>query len=122
MSVSKEFCDLVTELLQPFGAVEIKRMFGGAGVYHDGMMFGLIADEELYFKRDSENLSLFEEAGLEPFIFTTKDGAAKAMAYHRVPEDAMDDSDVLVYWARIGFEAALRAQQKKKPKKRRKET
>jgi len=110
---------LVSELLQPFGAVEIKRMFGGAGVFYEGLMFGLIADEGLYFKRDAGNLSLFEEAGLEPFVFRTKDGAAKEMAYHQVPEDAMEDNDVLIYWARIGFEAALRVHQKKKPKKRR---
>lgn len=117
MGVSKEFSELIIELMEPFGLIEIKRMFGGAGVYRDGLMFGLIADDCLYFKRDADNLPLFEEAGLEPFIFTTKDGQAKAMAYHQAPEDALEDPDVLLHWARIGFEAALRAQAKKKPKK-----
>jgi len=43
-SVEKEFVSYVVELLQPMGAVCAKSMFGGHGVFLDGLMFGLIAD------------------------------------------------------------------------------
>ena len=44
--------EFVRELFEPLGVIEIKRMFGGAGVYSAGVMFALIADEELYLKVD----------------------------------------------------------------------
>ena len=38
------------ELLSPLGAVSARPMFGGVGLFHNGMMFGLIAREELFFQ------------------------------------------------------------------------
>jgi DNA transformation protein len=39
---------LVLEQMADFGFVTARRMFGGAGIYRDGMMFALIADDVLY--------------------------------------------------------------------------
>ena len=69
-------------------------MFGGAGVFRDGIMFGLIADETLYFKIDDTIKGDFEAEGSEPFVYT-KAGKATAMSYWRVPERLYEDADAM---------------------------
>ena len=50
MPVSPEHLDYLFDILEPLGPVRAKRMFGGAGLFLDGTMFGLIIDDILYFK------------------------------------------------------------------------
>ena len=47
MAVTEGFKDFVTELLSGVGPVTIRNMFGGAGVYADGVMFAIVADDVL---------------------------------------------------------------------------
>src|SRR3546814_9739567 len=54
MSASPEFVDFAQELFAPLGGVSIRRMFGGAGLYCRGLMFGLIHDDTIYLKADAE--------------------------------------------------------------------
>lgn len=93
-------------------------MFGGIGVFSDGLMFGLISGDDIYLKVDEQNRPRFEEAGLAPFMYDGKKGKAIAMFYHRLPDDALDDPDILLDWAMTAVEAARRAGAKKKPKKK----
>ena len=91
-------------------------MFGGQGIYRDGLMFGLVADGEIYLKTDGEAAALFVAAGSEPFSFA-RAGKSVATSYWRLPEKALDDPDALVRWAGIAFECARRAgAAKRKPK------
>jgi len=83
-------------------------MFGGHGIYHNDLMFGLVADDELYLKTDSVNVALFEEQGLGPFEFVANNKTSK-MSYYLAPEEIYDDSEQAAYWAELGFQAALRA-------------
>lgn len=69
MAVNREFRNFVEELLAGFGPVQIKPMFGGAGVYADGINFGLIAEDALYFKVDAGNRAVFEAEGMSPFVY-----------------------------------------------------
>ena len=57
----KEFAAYIIDLMQAIGPVYSKRMFGGFGVFLDGMMFGLITDNILYLKADGENRKEFDE-------------------------------------------------------------
>ena len=59
-----EFVSYVVESLQPLGPVGARRMFGGHGIYLDGVMFALIADDQLYLKVDGGNRAAYEAAGL----------------------------------------------------------
>lgn len=118
MSVSHEFLEYISELLSPLGDISTRRMFGGAGVYSSGLMFGLVADDRLYMKVDDQNRTTFERQGLGPFLFRGHDGVAKPMSYYELPESALEDADELVEWGRSGLEAALRAQKKKGQKKK----
>src|ERR1700741_1826015 len=67
-----EFVDLVLENLKAFGAVTTRRMFGGWGIYRDGVFFALIAQDTLYFKSDEENRAQFERESPGPFVFEKK--------------------------------------------------
>ena len=112
-----EFVELVVEQLRPFGAVTVRSMFGGWGIYRDGVFFALVADDTLYFKSDDENRAQFERASPGPFTFEKK-GETVVTHYFAVPEDAFEDPQVMARWARLGYAAALRAA--KKPRTRRK--
>lgn len=113
MTLGKDFEAYAAERLAALGSIRIKRMFGGAGVYCDGLFFALLDDDELYLKVDDETRPLFENAGLKPFVFQPKEGPAVAMSYFRAPETALDDEDELRRWAGLALDAARRAAARK---------
>jgi len=86
-------------------------MFGGYGVYHDGLMFGLVADDVLYLKADAESADAFVERGLPKFEYT-KQGRRMQISYYAAPEEIFEDPDSARSWAVMAFEAALRGQKK----------
>ena len=96
MPVSPEYLDYIIDQLKAFGPVTAKRMFGGAGLYHQGVFFGLVADDVLYFKVDDANRQDYIDAGMGPF----KPFGSYAMGYYEVPADVLEDSDDLVLWAK----------------------
>lgn len=108
MSASKGFIELLKDSMRGFGPVNVRRMFGGAGVYADGVMFGLIAEDTLYLKGDVETKRDFEAEGLGPFVYEGR-GRKIAMSYWRAPERLLDDPDEMVAWARTALGAARRA-------------
>ena len=100
--------DDIQELFSVFGVVAVRRMFGGAGIYADGTMFGLVADGVIYLKADERNAPAFERENLPPFTYETKDGKRGVMSYRRMPERLYDDPDELATWARGALAAAQR--------------
>ena len=58
--------DIIRDLFADLGAVRVRRMFGGQGIYLDELMFALEAGGELYLKADPETAGLFAKAGLGP--------------------------------------------------------
>ena len=103
-----EFVRYLLELLAPLGGVSARAMFGGFGIYHDGVMFGLVADDTLYLKVDKENRQEFVAEGVEAFVYEGK-GKPISMSYFRCPEAALDGPAAMLPWARSSIAAALRA-------------
>ncbi len=103
-----EFVDNLNDVFWQFGPVSVRRMFGGYGVYHDGLMFGLVADDVLYLKVDEESVGRFTELGLDPFEYE-KNGARIKMSYYMAPESIFEDPEQAKEWATLAFDAALRA-------------
>jgi DNA transformation protein and related proteins len=101
MPVSPEYLDYLIDQLKVFGPVTAKRMFGGAGLYHQGVFFGLVADDVLYFKVDERNRADYEAGGSGPF----RPFGSYAMGYFEVPADVLEDPDELAIWSRKAFEA-----------------
>ncbi|KAF0134709.1 MAG: TfoX domain-containing protein [Methylocystaceae bacterium] len=98
----------IEELFAPFAAVSVKRMFGGHGVYADGLFFAIEAGGEIYLKADQHSAARFEEAGSRPFIYQGKDRPI-TISYWSLPDQTLEDADELVRWAKLAVEAALRS-------------
>ena len=101
--------DDIHDLFSAFGRVTVRRMFGGAGVYAEGIMFALIADDVIYLKADEESAPAFEREALPPFTYATKNGRRGVTSYRRMPDRLYDDPDELVAWTRAAVAAARRA-------------
>ena len=110
--MSDAFLDYVMELFGPFGTVGARRMFGGHGVYLDGLMFAIVSVDTLYLKADEMNRIEFEQAGCEIFGYARK-GKRATLNFFRAPEDAMESPELMLPWARTAYAAALRANAKK---------
>ena len=109
-----EFTRYLQEVFELFGPISARKMFGGYGIYHQGLMFGLVADDTLYLKADAQNVAFFEELGLGAFEYH-KQGKEMKMSYYLAPDEIMDDREQAALWAQRSFAAALRG---KKPAKK----
>lgn len=118
MPLSPGFSDYVVELLAGLGRVEARRMFGGAGLFRDGVMFGVLIDDVAYFRVDEVLKADLEAQGSVPWVYM-RNGEAREMGYWRMPETAADDPDEAVAVARRSFAAAVnRKALQAKPKKK----
>lgn len=111
--------DHLAELFEPLGGVSIRRMFGGLGVFRQGLMFALVANDVLYFKTDEETLPRFVAEECGPFVFGSKRGQVET-SYRQAPERLYDEPDDFAEWAREAFAVALRTQKKPKGAARKK--
>ena len=106
MSVSNDYRDFVLEQLAAAGSVSPRAMFGGVGLYLDGLFFALIDDDTLYFKVDEASRRRFEAAGSRPFCPDAR-RPEQAMGYWQVPAEVLENPDELVAWAREAVGVAL---------------
>jgi len=107
-----EFVEYLHEVFEFFGPITARSMFGGYGIYHEGLMFGLVSNDTLYLKADAENASHFKKEGLGKFEYK-KDGKVMSISYYLAPAEILEDRQQAVLWARRSYEAALRAQRPK---------
>jgi len=116
--------DFIRDLFAQFRPVTVKRMFSGAGLYCDGVMFALMVRGTIYLKADATSIADFEREGSGPFTYTRgkKSGGLSehALSYWRLPDRLYDDSDELAVWAERALTIAQR--QKFAPRKRKRTT
>ena len=60
--------EFVRDLFAQFGPVTVRRMFSGAGIFRDGLMFGLIIRDVVYLKADEGNIADFEREGCAVYL------------------------------------------------------
>jgi DNA transformation protein len=113
MVASDSFAEFPSEQLAALGRVTMRRMFGKTGVFCDGLMFGMVADNTLYFRVDDDNRTAFEEAASFPPLNYRKKGGMIDLSFWRAPDRLFDEADELVTWARIALAAARRVAAKK---------
>lgn len=115
------FHAFVQELFAGLGPVQVKRMFGGAGGYADGVMFLLIADDAIYLKTDEALRAELREEGSGPFVWEPQSGPRKGekvdMGYWRLPDSATDDPDEAARWGAKAL-AVAKAKAAAKPKRK----
>jgi DNA transformation protein len=117
MAGNDSLTDYLQEQLAALGGVTMRRMFGGIGVFCDGLMFGIVADDAIFLKADAVNRAAFEAEGLEPLTYEAR-GRVVELPYRQVPERLLDDPDELVAWSRAALAAAQRAAAGRKARKR----
>ncbi|NJL48678.1 MAG: TfoX/Sxy family protein [Leptolyngbyaceae cyanobacterium SM2_5_2] len=112
-SESKAFKDAVVTYLNQVAPVTSRAMFGGYGLYLEGVMFALIAYEILYFKVDDGNRPDYEAVGMGPFIYS-RDGKDMVMSYYQIPSTVYEDLATLDEWVEKALAAARRGKRKKR--------
>jgi DNA transformation protein len=113
MVASDSFAEFLREQLAPLGRVTMRRMFGKTGVFCDGFMFGMVRDNTLYFRVDTDNRAAFKEAQSFPPLNYAKRGRTIDLSFWRAPERLFDEPDELVTWARAALAAARRVATKR---------
>jgi DNA transformation protein len=111
--MSDGLVDWLRECLEPLGTVAARKMFGGAGLYLDGAIVAILADDEVWFKSGAEADAAYDAAGMERFRydFGEKQGT---MNYRRAPGDVYDDADAMRRWAAIAIAVSRRAAVRKR--------
>ncbi len=108
MSVSRGFQDFILDLLGSLDPVP-RRMFSGVGLFHGGVMFGLMVRDTLYLRVDDYTRERFESVGSQPFSYRRGERQVSLSAYYVVPEDLLDRQDELLQWVRDAVAASRRA-------------
>ena len=111
MAVSREFLDHVQDALTNLREVRVRRMFGGAGLYWQGVFFAIILEETLYFRVDEKTEPDYIANGCDPFVYHQR-GKAVKLPYYAVPEALFDEPESMETWARDAIAAALRVKKK----------
>ncbi len=105
------------DLFSAFGRIAVRRMFGGEGLYADGVMIGLVMDDRVYLKTDDVTRPAFRAEDCEPFTYEAKGGKRVSLGYCAIPDRLYDDPQEFADWARAAHKVA-RAAAAKKPKKK----
>ena len=101
--------EFLRDLFAEFGPVSVRRMFSGAGVYADGVIFALVLRDVLYLKADETTSARFAAEGCGPFQYQRKGSKARkptALPYWRIPDRLYDDPAELADWARAALAVA----------------
>lgn len=110
--MAAEFRTHLQDLFAGFGPVELRRLFGGHGVYRDGIIIGVLVDDVLYLKTDDATRARFEAAGGMPFAFTSSKPGAHGRpittSYWSPPGEALESAQAMQPWVQLAHEAALR--------------
>lgn len=120
MALSAEFREFLQDHFADLGPVEIKRMFGGAGLYLGDACFAIIVDERIMMRGDEALGPEFVAAGSEQWVYSNKTRGDVAMPYWNLPESAIDDPEEAVAWARKSLAPAEASAAKKRAAKERK--
>jgi DNA transformation protein len=118
MAVSSGFQDFILDLLGPLDPVS-RRMFSGVGLFHGGVMFGLLVRDAMYLRVDDTTRERFEGVGSRPFSYRRGEREVSLSAYYVVPEDLLDRQDELLQWTRDAIASARRAASSARPAKSR---
>jgi DNA transformation protein len=116
MPVSDGYLTFVLDQLRPVVRdVRARRMFGAIGLYATDLFFGLIADDTFYLKVDDVTRLEYEARGMP--AFRPYEGVT-SMNYSQLPEEILEDSEVLRTWTARALDVARAAKAKAKGKKR----
>src|SRR5947209_1278882 len=110
--------ETAAELFSAFGAVDVRRMFSGFGVYADDVCFALYLRGEFFLKADETTIPRFEAEGSEHFSYSTRAKTVSVRSWWRIPARLYDEPEELADWAREAVAVAARVRLKKVARKK----
>lgn len=110
-STEQEFVTYIVELMQCVGPVQARRMFGGHGLFLDGLMFAIVMDSVLYLKANEQTREAFQAQGLEPFTYL-RQGKPCALSYYQAPEEVLESVELMQAWANQAYGVALKSKRR----------
>ena len=114
MASNKNFHDYVTrDVLAGIRGITTRAMFGGWGIYKDGLFFALIAEDRLFFKVDESNLADYQRQNSKPFVYHAPGGKAMKMSYWELPESVAENKQAVREWVDRAVAVAKKAKKKK---------
>ena len=103
------------DLFSAFGRIAVRRMFGGEGLFVDGLMIGLVIQDRIYLKTDDQSRKAYIAEKSKPFTYSAKGGKKVSLNHYAIPERIHDDPELFADWARAAH-AVARAKPVKKKK------
>jgi DNA transformation protein and related proteins len=107
MSKNDSYFQFIQEKFQPFPGISFKKMFGGMGLYKNGIVFGMIIQGELYFKADEKNQEEFKSRDSHPFTYQSR-GKEVTLPYWLLPEEILENGGELEEWIEKSYEVGVR--------------
>jgi DNA transformation protein len=111
--------ETAAELFSAFGAVDVRRMFSGFGIYADDVCFALYLRGEFYLKADDTTIPRFLAEGSEHFSYSTRAKTVSVKSWWRMPIRLYDEPEELADWAREAVAVAAKVRLKKVAGKKR---
>ena len=113
MVASEDFGSHLCDELSPLGAISLRRMFGKTGLFCSGVMFAMVANDDLYLRVDDHNREAFAEAPSRPPLSYVRLRPTIDLSFWRAPTRLLDDHDALVAWCSLALAAAHRVASKR---------
>jgi DNA transformation protein len=110
------FHDKIMDILSPYGSITSRAMFGGYGIYMQGVMFAAIIENALYFRINETTRSDFERYKSPSFVYMGR-GKPVEMPYKVLPDEILENSAELKAWIQKAYSASLNAKKKKSSKR-----
>lgn len=92
------------------GTATARAMFGGHGVYLDGLHFSILAWNEIYLKVDAITEKLFVDGGCKRFLYI-REGRLTHLNYYTAPDTIIENKEALIFWVKLALDAAVRARE-----------
>jgi len=105
MNASPEYLNFIMDKLSPIGGIRSRAMFGGYGIFYEGSMFALIAEDTLYFKVNESNRAMYKKAQSKPF--------PHGISYWEVPAEVIEENSKLLDWANLSIGIAQKIARKR---------
>jgi DNA transformation protein and related proteins len=111
-----QFVEFVLEQLSPLGSAQAKSMFGGFGIYVNGLFCAIVHRDILYLKANERSSREFEAIGAQPFKpFPHK---PMMMRYYEINAEILENRESLHAWALKAMQAALQETRSDRGRKR----
>ena len=102
---------VLDEFLAEVTGITSRAMFGGYGIYKDGLIVAVIINDQLYFKVGESNQADYEATGSQPFIYKVN-GKEMKMGYWEVPGEIMENSQEVGVWLEKSYQVSLSSKKK----------